>query len=588
MSELVYVYVEQIYSKIRKQSINFSNELTVSFEENKLEIKENDYMLPKNFFGEKISNISLIIGKNGVGKSSLLDLISFGEKNRKKFLPRVQFFQIFHVKNQLFYFEGSDALKRKIFGNNSPQKNTFFFEKTPDGEFFVLKELKKHILEINYQKLRHKIDWIDVNNPTNENDGKISRQLKNSIVINDILEFLPDQKEVFNNEDIIIRIKQKGLYTRYSADILFCLYYGENQDLKDIQESFSIISKRINERLRGDNGQETFTRKYQDDKYKKYKKDYFILRILEKQIIKEIESSENRKEILLEFFETREREKIFLDELEELDEESIDFTWEKEVIHKNINRKINCLVRFLDGVQIDKKSNSRKRIDYSELLSILNSVDEEIFTTFNEISFSVTEGNLLRNKIVTQLSEKYLTMFQMKFSNLSDGEMVYVNTFVQIKKAVTNNNEVLLVLDEPDLNLHPEWSRLFVQSMVSLVERNSSGKVQIIMTTHSPFLLTDFPKKNVFFISESTKNNNKIIKNAKKSFAGNLYDIASDSFFLSFPIGEFARKKLNSFDRITNKEKKNLLELVDDDMLKNILMDSYELNKDIKKDNEYD
>lgn len=584
MSELVYTYVEQIYSQIRRQSMNFSNKFNVSYKGEKLKIHRKMDSLPENFWGKKISNISLIIGKNGIGKSSLLDLISFGPKNRKKLLPRVQFFQIFHVENQLFYFEGSEALKKKIFGNNAPSKNTFFFETISNNVFEIQDRTERFILDINYQKLSPRISWIDVNNPTNENDKRISRQLSNSLSANDILDFLPSQKSAFNSENMTIKIKQKGRYSRASADILYYVYHGEYSDLQDKEGNFSNISKRINTRLNLIENQVYFNRKNQDKKYGFYKKKYFVLRLLEKEVINEMQKKENSKKrikILEQISSTRKRSGFSI-KLREFYEE------QEFYVGEELDQKIDFLFKLLNDLQKGNYLNPRKYTAYDELISLLLEVEDTFFDTFNSLSFSLLKVTHSRSNLIKQLSDEYQMMFKMKFSNLSDGEMVYVNTFAQIAKAVTSSRQLLLVLDEPDLNLHPEWSRLFVQKLVTLIEENSNCNVQVIMSSHSPFLVTDFPKENVFFVSEGNKNKEKNIQNAKKSFAGNLYDVALDSFFLDFPMGEFVRRKLNALKEHTHQEQVEIVDLVDDTMLKNILIDSYELTELEKKGKYHD
>ena len=97
--ELVYLWVED-YKNIQKQGFNFSPRFDCKFydeyekDENgkeklkvdcRLEIKPKEHI--ENFFGENI-NVTAIVGKNGSGKSSLLELISFLrlEKIKQKLL----------------------------------------------------------------------------------------------------------------------------------------------------------------------------------------------------------------------------------------------------------------------------------------------------------------------------------------------------------------------------------------------------------------------------------------------------------------------------------------------------------------------
>ena len=78
--ELLYVWIED-YNNIHHQGFNFSPKHRFHFEPNEKEgpvtggtLTHDDInpTYPDNFFGEHISNITAIVGKNGSGKSSLL------------------------------------------------------------------------------------------------------------------------------------------------------------------------------------------------------------------------------------------------------------------------------------------------------------------------------------------------------------------------------------------------------------------------------------------------------------------------------------------------------------------------------------
>ena len=99
MAELVYTYIEKMDIGIKNSEIVFSDK-------HKFKLKDRNlfYIEDKNrrFFGEKISNLSLIVGKNGIGKSSILDLISFSNKNINLRRGRNSYFNIFHLRDNIF------------------------------------------------------------------------------------------------------------------------------------------------------------------------------------------------------------------------------------------------------------------------------------------------------------------------------------------------------------------------------------------------------------------------------------------------------------------------------------------------------
>ena len=90
--ELVYLWVED-YKNIIGQGFNFSPRFRCDYDEKTKELKvidkdETGEFYPKNFFGDNI-NVTAIVGENGSGKSSILELLPYGgiqETNKLIFL----------------------------------------------------------------------------------------------------------------------------------------------------------------------------------------------------------------------------------------------------------------------------------------------------------------------------------------------------------------------------------------------------------------------------------------------------------------------------------------------------------------------
>jgi len=107
--ELVYLWVEE-YKNIKKQGFNFSPRFNCRYDEEKkeLSIDENDDYI-ENFFGKNI-NVTAIVGKNGSGKSNLLELLFVPHKN---FPENEHKYIIFYKDNRIIkYFSSIDKVRQ--------------------------------------------------------------------------------------------------------------------------------------------------------------------------------------------------------------------------------------------------------------------------------------------------------------------------------------------------------------------------------------------------------------------------------------------------------------------------------------------
>ena len=70
--QLIYLYIDE-YCNFQRAAFNFSQDFNIEFDidENVLNISHKDSVLPKQFWGENINNLSVVIGNNGAGKTSL-------------------------------------------------------------------------------------------------------------------------------------------------------------------------------------------------------------------------------------------------------------------------------------------------------------------------------------------------------------------------------------------------------------------------------------------------------------------------------------------------------------------------------------
>lgn len=153
-------------------------------------------------------------------------------------------------------------------------------------------------------------------------------------------------------------------------------------------------------------------------------------------------------------------------------------------------------------------------------------------------------------------------------ARLSSGERQYLYTFSTFiyhtlnLLSINSDNRVRfcrlnLVMDEVEICFHPEYQRRFISEMIGYIERlglNKNMSFNILIATHSPFILSDILKGNILYLDDG-KNAN-ITDEFKNPFCANICDLLYQSFFLKEGfIGEYSRQKLRSIFLLLNKPK---------------------------------
>lgn len=179
------------------------------------------------------------------------------------------------------------------------------------------------------------------------------------------------------------------------------------------------------------------------------------------------------------------------------------------------------------------------------------------------------------------------------FYKLSSGERQFLFMMSSIIYHVMNIKSVPtsrvayrylnIVLDEVEMCFHPEYQRTFIYNLLNAIERlhlNTYCSFNIIITTHSPFLLSDIPQSNVLYME-----NGEVVDKSKMQnpFAANVNDILYQSFFLSNGfMGEFAKQKIIKMvnelnnNKVDKQKARELVDLVGEPILKERLKELIE------------
>lgn len=106
-----------------------------------------------------------------------------------------------------------------------------------------------------------------------------------------------------------------------------------------------------------------------------------------------------------------------------------------------------------------------------------------------------------------------------------------------------------VIFDEVELYFHPEMQRQYINIMLKMLQSVTFSNIRginIMMVTHSPFVLSDIPDSNVLCLGEG----NNIVT---KTLGGNIMEMLSNSFFMKNSIGDVIKDEIATIVDMYNK-----------------------------------
>lgn len=167
-----------------------------------------------------------------------------------------------------------------------------------------------------------------------------------------------------------------------------------------------------------------------------------------------------------------------------------DFTLDTEVVYIDdpfVLDEANVFYRLVRNISEDHRGHLRKLLFWQDTESNVFDeiiVKDKLNSIYEKIS-SVCSGDIIRSKrsvlgYQRQGSDKVLNV-----RNLSTG----LKTFVILKLLLTSGaieHKGTIILDEPEIHLHPKWQLLFAELIV-LIQKEFG--IHVLLNTHSPYFL---------------------------------------------------------------------------------------------------
>ena len=527
--ELIYLWVEK-YKNIENQEFNLSRNFECNYDKNikKLTIDKFDNNI--NVFPKNINLIG-IVGENGSGKSNLLDFLIKQDEYLGIF--------IFKSKNKLVVFN------KNIKDENLDNKTSYEIELNPlffnnyGTSLLLLKsnvdinnyEMSGSLTSRRFYKATEKKDFIsDLQKNTVELFNIVSINSKKNI--GESFKTDPYSLLALNQHFTYLKDKYQHQILKYYTDLeKFIIVHFKIKNLTyNIKDLGSIFKASPN---------------YKDN----YKEDRVLIELSEK--FNKEKLNLNRLKLLCLIFCYLEEDNL------------------KKMIF-NLNKIKVPFIRIYDLLAIVRKQNSYVDKWY-KYINIINSE--------NDFKIIIREYLLFIKEIRREILEFSFT------PSLSSGEekLLYIITniydHILYMKTIGTTN-FTIIMDEPDTLLHPNWQKNFIYIITTFINTFFKNDIfNIIISSHSPFILSDIPKKNVIFLKKENGNCKNVSDDIeiKETFGTNIHTLLSHGFFMGDGLmGEFAKSKIEEIKKFYELVKKSENVINKSENIKNTIKNIYQ------------
>lgn len=563
--ELIYVYIDS-FRNYKKVGISLSDKFKVSYdsENNSICIEKNSGYI--NIYPSNIQNVSAIVGKNSVGKTNFLDLLGMKIDDRNNN----------HAEYKAIYEKNSATrLGKKIVGEEKYAKYFMVYY------LGIFDNEDLYCFEGNFIEDFHNIVANDI-----PKERYFESKLWFSLVCRyseDKFIFYKDTQDWsmdFSNHNFPNSNALPCLVsfrTNYNSDIYDYLSYKPNDDLKisiprRIAKNVPHFKKSIlNLLVKMMNVTKSNSSMFKNEKYIfsiEYNENYYTENKPFFEVYKTFSDTEYNKSKLIESFLSHTFYKI--NDTESSQEKArkivsaitINGTSYSDAV--NYYKKLYLSIIGTLEYKLDTEETKYAVSRFEQLINALENSDINI--NRNGISITVTfDSDISKYENVIALLDDdyrfatagelfaiYSSFIESKVNFLSDGESYYLGLFASIDEQLNDptfckdKTHFILLFDEPEANMHPDLARSFINDLITFLENYPNKYFQIIISTHSPFILSDLLPGNVTLLNKGSDGCCKIEPCNISTFSANIHDILSNSFFMSSTIGAYSKNILDN------------------------------------------
>ena len=541
----IYMWVKK-YKGLENFGITFDNNYEIKFNEKEGTLEINRKCEPvnnniENFYSidktkGNIDSVNLLIGKNGSGKTRVLELLTLMKKieSGEDWRELVSYKKASLFQSSNIVLSKSDCfIIYKNFENEKEEK--FIFEIYNAGSSDEEEEIRYELQKTGIAKF----DLFNNYDNISDNDFYLGMIKKINIKYSSkekTYEYLNNQKELreknFENAKIIISVEDMYNVSEYFSTIKNILT-NNNEDSVSNDSKYYYDLMRLYKTRREEDIKDIILKNYCNELFLReifYGNSKITEDIIERE--KENIKDRNINEIYLKLSRRyrvrRNFRKRFYDDIIKISQNISDLVKNDKIV-KIIDIEDDKLAKLY----INKYKNDK---------------DIRIFLEFYDtfIMSSSKTYDRLKTEFRGDDIEKIIPIF---VEGVSAGEKVKLKYFSSIYGLLNgefkDKKYITLLFDEAETFLHPEWSRRFLYELIKELERYEDKKFKLIFATHSPFLIADVLAKDCIYLSKNKKGKIKAeIKEDMKTFGANIIDLFKNTMFLESTFGKFATEKI--------------------------------------------
>lgn len=235
----------------------------------------------------------------------------------------------------------------------------------------------------------------------------------------------------------------------------------------------------------------------------------------------------------------------------------------KQIYFKNALIEISTLKAICDKTKIKENIVPINDSAYHDAYIFDLEANYETYYKFTEFVTDIFDKKCSFILRYLKINIPYMSSGERAFQNFFSW-LNLVPQFDNISGTIPRelNDNILLLIDEIDLYLHPNWQKNFLVYLLEEIEQQfSKNKVQIILSTHSPLCLSDIPRENTIYLSKCNENNKTVVDDREshiQTFGKDIYSLLNDAFYLeNSTMGAYAKKYIDEIIYALKKIKSN-------------------------------